>query len=157
VRLWDAIMDAGRGCGIGPVGLGARDTLRLEMGYCLYGNDIDQTTNPLEAGLGWITKVDKGDFLGRPALQAAKRTGLSRKLIGFTMNDRAFPRHGYEIRAAGRRVGTVTSGTFSPMLEKGIGMGYVEAAFADAGTPLEILVRDRAVPATVTPLPFVRK
>jgi aminomethyltransferase len=157
MRLWDAIMEVGRGLGIGPVGLGARDTLRLEMGYCLYGNDIDRSTNPLEAGLGWITKLDKGDFLGRAALQAAKQRGIARKLVGFSMDDRAFPRHGYEIRSGGVRVGTVTSGTFSPVLERGIGMGYVEAALTAAGTPLEIMVRDRAVPATVVTLPFVRK
>ena len=157
LALWDAIMEAGREHGIGPVGLGARDTLRLEMGYCLYGNDIDQTTNPLEAGLGWITKLDKGEFLGRPALQAVKQKGTTRKLVGFSMNDRAFPRHGYEIRAGGRRVGTVTSGTFSPMLEQGIGMGYVDVAHAAPGTALDIMVRDRGVPASVVSLPFVRK
>lgn len=155
--LWDAIMEAGREYDIGPVGLGARDTLRLEMGFCLYGNDIDQTTNPLEAGLGWITKIEKGDFLGRATLQAVKQRGVARKLVGFTMSDRAFPRHGYEIHADGRRIGAVTSGTFSPVLEKGIGMGYVEAAHAAPGSPLHILVRDRAVPATVVPLPFVKR
>ena len=155
--LWDAIMEAGSEYAIGPVGLGARDTLRLEMGYCLYGNDIDQTTNPLEAGLGWITKLDKGEFLGRPALQAVKQKGTTRKLVGFSMNDRAFPRHGYEIRAGGRRIGTVTSGTFSPMLEQGIGMGYVDVAHAAPGTALDIMVRDRGVPASVVSLPFVRK
>lgn len=155
--LWNAIMDAGRGFAIGPVGLGARDTLRLEMGYCLYGNDIDQTTNPLEAGLGWITRLDKGSFVGCAAIQAAKQHGISRKLVGFALNDRAFPRHGYRIQAGGRNVGVVTSGTFSPVLEKGIGMGYVETAHAAPGAQLEIVVRDRAVPATVVPLPFIRK
>lgn len=157
VVLWEAIMQAGREYAIGPVGLGARDTLRLEMGYCLYGNDIDQTTNPLEAGLGWITKIDKGEFLGRPALQAVKQKGATRKLVGFSMNDRAFPRHGYEIQAGGRRIGTVTSGTFSPMLENGIGMGYVDVAHAAPGSALDIVVRDRNLPATVVSLPFVRK
>jgi aminomethyltransferase len=157
LALWDAIMQAGREHAIGPVGLGARDTLRLEMGYCLYGNDIDQTTNPLEAGLGWITKIDKGDFFGRPALQAVKQKGVTRKLVGFSMNDRAFPRHGYEIQADGRRIGTVTSGTFSPVLEKGVGMGYVGVAHATPGSALQIAVRDRAIPATVVPLPFVRQ
>jgi aminomethyltransferase len=127
------------------------------MGYCLYGNDIDQTTNPLEAGLGWITKLDKGEFLGRPALQAVKQKGTTRKLVGFSMNDRAFPRHGYEIRAGGRRIGTVTSGTFSPMLEQGIGMGYVDVAHAAPGTALDIMVRERGIPASVVSLPFVRK
>jgi len=155
--LWDALMQAGREHAIGPVGLGARDTLRLEMGFCLYGNDIDQTTNPLEAGLGWITKLEKGDFLGRPALQAVKKQGVTRKLVGFSLNDRAFPRHGYEIQLGGKRVGTVTSGTFSPVLEKGIGMGYVDAALAAPGTALDIVVRGRAIPATVVRLPFVKK
>jgi len=157
LALWDAIMQAGREYAIGPVGLGARDTLRLEMGYCLYGNDIDQTTNPLEAGLGWITKIDKGDFFGRLALQAVKQQGVARKLVGFSMNDRAFPRHGYEIQADGRRIGTVTSGTFSPVLGKGIGMGYVAVGHATPGSALQIVVRDRAIPATVVPLPFVRQ
>lgn len=156
LMLWESIMRAGREYAIGPVGLGARDTLRLEMGYCLYGNDIDRTTNPLEAGLGWITKIDKGEFLGRPALQAVKQKGLTRKLVGFSMNDRAFPRHGYGIQAGGRPVGTVTSGTFSPMLGKGIGMGYVDVAHAAPGAALEVIVRDRGIPATVVSLPFVR-
>jgi len=155
--LWDALMQAGREHAIGPVGLGARDTLRLEMGFCLYGNDIDQTTNPLEAGLGWITKLEKGDFLGRRALQAVRKQGVTRKLVGFSLNDRAFPRHGYEIQLDGKRVGTVTSGTFSPVLEKGIGMGYVDAALAAPGTALDIVVRGRAIPATVVRLPFVKK
>ncbi|MBP1679584.1 MAG: gcvT [Bacteroidetes bacterium] len=157
LALWDAIMEAGREHAIGPVGLGARDTLRLEMGFCLYGNDIDRTTNPLEAGLGWITKLEKGDFIGRQALQAVKQQGLRRKLVGFSLNDRAFPRHGYEIQAGGKRIGVVTSGTFSPVLEKGIGMGYVDAAHAASGSALDIMVRDRGVPATVVQLPFIRK
>ncbi|MBP1654528.1 MAG: gcvT [Bacteroidetes bacterium] len=157
LALWDAVMEAGREHEIGPVGLGARDTLRLEMGFCLYGNDIDRTTNPLEAGLGWITKLEKGDFIGRQALQAVKQQGLRRKLVGFSLNDRAFPRHGYEIQAGGKRIGVVTSGTFSPVLEKGIGMGYVDAAHAASGSALDIMVRDRCVPATVVQLPFIRK
>lgn len=155
-RVWQAIMEAGRDSGILPVGLGARDTLRLEMGFCLYGNDIDQTTHPLEAGLGWITKLDKPAFNGKDVLLKAKYDGLRRKLVGFTMDDRAFPRHGYPIQAGGAAIGAVTSGTFSPILEKGIGMGYVDTAHAKPGTQLDVMIRGRAVPATVTPLPFVK-
>lgn len=155
-RVWQAIMDAGKGAGIFPIGLGARDTLRLEMGFCLYGNDIDQTTHPLEAGLGWITRLEKPGFNGKDALVKAKQDGLRRKLVGFTMDDRAFPRHGYVIQAAGAPTGTVTSGTFSPILGKGIGMGYVGVAHAKPGTHIDIMIRDHAVPATVTALPFVK-
>jgi glycine cleavage system T protein (aminomethyltransferase) len=155
-KVWQAIMDAGKGAGILPIGLGARDTLRLEMGFCLYGNDIDQTTHPLEAGLGWITRLDKPDFNGKEVLVKANQGGLKRKLVGFTMDDKAFPRHGYAIHAAGAPAGTVTSGTFSPILERGIAMGYVSIAHAKPGTRLEIIIRDRAVPARVTPLPFVK-
>jgi aminomethyltransferase len=155
-RVWGAIMDAGKDAGILPIGLGARDTLRLEMGFCLYGNDIDQTTHPLEAGLGWITRLDKLAFNGKDAVVKAKREGLRRKLVGFTMEDRAFPRHGYPMRAGGEVTGHVTSGTFSPILEKGIGMGYVGVASAKPGTPVEIMIRDRAVPARVSALPFVK-
>ncbi|MDZ7375390.1 MAG: glycine cleavage system aminomethyltransferase GcvT, partial [candidate division KSB1 bacterium] len=111
-RVWEAVMQAGKEFDIEPIGLGARDTLRLEMKYCLYGNDIDQTTNPLEAGLGWITKLDKGDFIGRDAILKAKNDGLKRKLIGFEMDGRAIPRHGYPIYANSENIGTVTSGMF---------------------------------------------
>lgn len=155
-KVWNAIMDAGKQFGILPIGLGARDTLRLEMGFCLYGNDIDQTTHPLEAGLGWITKLDKGLFNGKDVLVRAKQEGLKRKLVGFAVEDRAFPRHGYAIHAAGRPTGTVTSGTFSPVLEKGIGMGYVGTAYAKVGTPVSIVIRDREVSATIVPLPFMK-
>jgi aminomethyltransferase len=155
--LWAAVMKAGEEFGIGPVGLGARDTLRLEMGFCLYGHDIDQTTNPLEAGLGWITKVDKGEFLGRSAIMKVKSDGLRRKLVGFTLNDKAFPRQGYAIRAGGRKIGAVTSGTFSPSLDQGIGMGYVEIAAAKPGTDISVVIRDREIPAKVVQLPFLKK
>jgi aminomethyltransferase len=155
--VWNAVLDAGKEFGIGPAGLGARDTLRLEMGYCLYGNDIDNTTNPIEAGLGWITKPGKGDFIGRPAIVRTKEAGPARRLVGFTVEGRAFPRHGYTIRADGRDTGHVTSGTFSPTLEQGIGMGYVEAANAKAGTAVGIVIREREVPGVVVPLPFVKK
>lgn len=155
-KVWDALMEAGKEFSIGPVGLGARDTLRLEMGFCLYGNDIDNTTNPLEAGLGWITKLEKGDFNGKhPILQAKKN--LSRKLVGFTLAEKAFPRHGYAINANGRQIGTVTSGTFSPILDKGIGMGYVPIEFAKPGTPISITIRNKEIAATVTTVPFIKK
>lgn len=156
--VWDAIMTAGAPEGIRPAGLGARDTLRLEMGFCLYGNDIDETTNPLEAGLGWITKLAKGEFIGRAPILAVKERGPERKLVGFVMEDeRAFPRHGYEIRTEGGRPGHVTSGTVSPMLEKGIGMGYVDARSACEGGKLTVVVRGREAAATVVPTPFIRK
>ena len=156
-RVWNAVMTAGAPHGIGPVGLGARDTLRLEMGYCLYGHDIDRGTNPIEAGLGWITKTAKGDFTGRDAILRVQREGAARKLVGFTLGDRAFPRQGYALCAGGKGTGSVTSGTFSPVLERGIGMGYVAAAHAAPGTRLEVTIRDRQVPADVVPLPFIRR
>lgn len=153
-KIWKALMKAGEEFTIEPIGLGARDTLRLEMKYCLYGNDIDATTNPLEAGLGWITKLNKGDFIGRDALLKVKADGLKRKLVGFDMPGRAFPRHGYAIYANGARVGTVASGTFSPSLEKGIGTGYVPVEFAAIGTALEIEIRNARMPAKVCETPF---
>ncbi len=156
-KIWDAVMDAGKEFGIRPVGLGARDTLRLEMGFCLYGNDIDQTTNPLEAGLGWITKLEKGDFVGRDALVKVKQAGTGRALVGFTLDEeKAFPRHGYDIRMEGNGHGHVTSGTVSPVLHKGIGMGYVPVEAAKPGTPLGVVIRGREVHAHVVKLPFIR-
>ena len=156
-KVWDAVMEAGAPHLIGPVGLGARDTLRLEMGYCLYGRDIDRTTNPIEAGLGWITKTDKGEFIGRAPVMKAKQEGVKRKLVGFALNDRAFPRQGYAINDAGSPVGSVTSGTFSPVLDRGIGMGYVAPARAKPGTPLTVSIRGREIPAEVVQPPFIRK
>ncbi len=156
-KVWDAIMDAGKEFNVGPAGLGARDTLRLEMGFCLYGNDIDQTTHPLEAGLGWITKLDKCDFNGKTVIAKAKAEGLNRKLVGFTLSEKAFPRHGYAIHSNGEKIGDVTSGTFSPILDKGIGMGYIPLKYSKAGTNLSIMIRNREVPATVTGLPFIKK
>ncbi|MBI3585898.1 MAG: glycine cleavage system aminomethyltransferase GcvT [Ignavibacteriales bacterium] len=155
--IWQVIFDAGKEYGIAPIGLGARDTLRLEMGFCLYGNDIDQTTHPLEAGLGWITKLNKGDFLGKPALVKAKEEGLKRRLVGFTLKEKAFPRHGYELKSNSTSIGQVTSGTFSPSLEYGIGMGYVSAAFSEPGSSIEIVIRGKGIPAQVVKLPFVQK
>ncbi len=155
-KLWNAIFDAGKEFGIMPIGLGARDTLRLEMGYCLYGNDIDETTNPIEAGLGWITKVDKGDFVGRDAIIKAKQN-ITRKLVGFKMEESAIPRHGYEIKSEGGKPGCVTSGTFSPSLEVGIGMGYVETSKAAENSEIFVDVRGRKARARVVKLPFVEK
>jgi len=157
-RVWNFIMDAGREYDIKPIGLGARDTLRLEMGFCLYGNDIDKTTNPLEAGLGWITKLDKEDFIGRESLFKIKQNGIKRKLVGFIVDDeKAFPRHGYEIRKNGTAIGTVTSGTVSPILEKGIGMGYVPISYSQPGNVINISIRGKDFQAKVVELPFIKK
>ncbi|MFA6541990.1 MAG: glycine cleavage system aminomethyltransferase GcvT [Bacteroidota bacterium] len=156
-KIWNAIFDAGKEFGIAPIGLGARDTLRLEMGYCLYGNDIDQTTNPLEAGLGWITKLGKSDFTAKSVLEKVKSNGLQRKLVGLMLSEKAVPRHGYTIMAGGAAAGVVTSGTFSPSIEKGIAMGYVPIGSSAIGTPLQIDVRGKAMNATVVALPFLKK
>jgi aminomethyltransferase len=156
-RLWSTIEDAGKEFSIGPAGLGARDTLRLEMGFCLYGNDIDQTTNPIEAGLGWITKADKGDFAGGDVIRKVKKEGPPRKLVGFMMQEPSFPRHGYTIHAGGGKTGTVTSGTHSPTLDRGIGMGYVAKEYSKPGSELGIEIRGKIVPATVVTLPFLAK
>lgn len=156
-KIWNTIFDAGKEFGIAPIGLGARDTLRLEMGYCLYGNDIDQTTHPLEAGLGWITKLNKGEFIGKPVLEKSKAEGLKRKLVGIVLSDKAVPRHGYPIVVGGANNGTITSGTFSPSLEKGIAMGYVTAAHSEVGSTLQVDVRGKLLAAEVVPLPFLKK
>ncbi|NUN68927.1 MAG: glycine cleavage system aminomethyltransferase GcvT [Bacteroidetes bacterium] len=156
-KVWDAVFDAGKEFSIAPIGLGARDTLRLEMGYCLYGNDIDQTTNPIEGGLGWITKLAKGDFIGKPVLERCKADGPKRKLVGMMLQEKAVPRHGYPLLVNGKPTGVVTSGTFSPSLEKGIAMGYVGAAHAAPGTTVQIDVRGKSVDATVVALPFLKK
>jgi aminomethyltransferase len=153
-HVWDAVLSAGREYELQPVGLGARDSLRLEMKYALYGQDIDQTTTPLEAGLGWITKLDKGDFIGREALGKQKEQGLSRRLVGFEMLSKAIPRTDYELHAEGQSVGRVTSGIFSPSLNKGIGMGYLPIEYASVGTHIEVIIRNRAVPARVVKTPF---
>lgn len=154
-KVWKAIVEAGKEFGISPAGLGARDTLRLEKGFCLYGNDIDQTTLPLEAGLGWITKLDKGDFIGKQAMMEAKSSGLKRRLVGFTLPDKVIARHGYPLMVNGRSVGHVTSGTFSPVLQRGIAMGYVETAYASVGSTVNVQVRGKDVPATIVKIPFV--
>lgn len=154
--LWDAIFEAGRNSGIQPAGLGARDTLRLEMGYCLYGNDINDETSPLEAGLGWITKLNKEPFLGSEVLQQQKVTGIQRKLIGFILKERRVPRHGYVIEDhAGQIIGEVTSGTMSPTLGYPIGLGYVDVANSTPGTDLYIVAGGKKLVAQVVKPPFI--
>ena len=156
IQIWNAIFEAGKEFGIKPIGLGARDTLRLEMGFCLYGNDIDDTTTPLQAGLGWITKfVDGNDFIGREVLETEKAAGVPRKLCGFTMIDKGIPRHGYEIvNEQNEIIGKVTSGTMSPVLKVGIGLGYVKPEYAKPGTSIFVVVRNKPLKAEVTKLPF---
>ena len=156
MRIWDAVFEAGAEFGIKPVGLGARDTLRLEMGFCLYGNDIDDTTSPIEAGLGWITKfVDGKNFINRPMLEKQKAEGVSRKLVGFEMIDRGIPRHGYVLlNPEGESIGSVTSGTMSPIRKIGIGMGYVKTEYSKPGTEIAIDMRGRKLKAVVVKPPF---
>ncbi len=155
--LWDAVMEAGKDHGLLPTGLGARDTLRLEMGYCLYGNDLTDTTSPLEAGLGWITKLKKGDFIARDLLVAQKEAGLERRLVGFTITDRRVPRHGYAIEnAEGEVIGEVTSGTQSPSLGHPIGMGYVPNDYRQPGTEVFVVAGKKRLAATVTRPPFLK-
>ncbi|TBW29104.1 glycine cleavage system aminomethyltransferase GcvT [Gramella sp. KN1008] len=155
-QIWDAVMEAGKDFGIKPIGLAARDTLRLEMGYCLYGNDIDETTSPIEAGLGWITKFTK-DFINSEALKQEKENGPKRKLVAFELDERGIPRQGYDIvDENGKKIGEVTSGTMSPSLEKGIGLGYVPAEIAGIGNKIFIQIRKKAVPATQVKLPFYK-
>jgi len=154
-KVWHAIFDAGKEFDIKPIGLGARDTLRLEMGFCLYGNDIDDQTSPLEAGLGWITKFSK-DFTNSANLKNQKENGVGKKLVGFKMIDKGIPRHGYEIKdAANTTIGVVTSGTISPVLGVGIGMGYVTAQHAKPGTEIFISVRNKNLKAAVQKPPFI--
>ena len=153
--IWQKVFEAGEEFNIEPIGLGARDSLRLEKKMCLYGNDIDKTTNPLEAGLGWITKLDKDDFIGSDVLKKVKEDGVSRRLVAFVLQDSGFPRKDYEIYKDGNKVGVVTSGTVSPMLEKGIGLGYVTKEFAKIGTMIDIKIRDKFVPAEIIKPPFV--
>ncbi|MCB0774774.1 MAG: glycine cleavage system aminomethyltransferase GcvT [Chitinophagaceae bacterium] len=153
-KIWDAIFEAGKEYGIKPTGLGARDTLRLEMGFCLYGNDIDDSTSPLEAGLGWITKFTK-DFTAKEIFEKQKAEGLKRKLVGFEMLERGIPRQGYDIcDADGNTIGNVTSGTQSPSLNKAIGMGYIQTPLTAAGSAIMIRVRDKLIPAKVVKVPF---
>jgi aminomethyltransferase len=155
-QIWDAIFEAGKSHNIKPIGLGARDTLRLEMGFCLYGNDIDDTTSPIEAGLGWITKFSK-TFTNSAALLAQKEAGVKKKLVGFEMIDRGIPRHDYEIvDAEGNVIGKVTSGTQSPSLQKAIGMGYVDKEFTKEGSEIYINIRNNKIKAKVVKFPFYK-
>lgn len=156
-KLWNKIFEAGKEFDIQPIGLGARDTLRLEMGYCLYGNDIDDTTSPLEAGLGWVTKFTK-PFINSENLLKQKEQGVSRKLVAFQMQEKGIPRSHYEIcNEKGEKIGEVTSGTISPMLNIGIGLGYVQTAFSNLDTPIFIKIREQLHPAKVVKLPFYKK
>ncbi|MBN9351041.1 MAG: glycine cleavage system aminomethyltransferase GcvT [Chitinophagaceae bacterium] len=154
-KIWDAVTEAGKEANLKPIGLGARDTLRLEMGYCLYGNDIDDTTSPLEAGLGWITKINKGDFIGKEKVEKIKADGITRKLVGMELLDRGVARHGYEICNNEKEViGYVTSGTQAPSLHKPIAMGYVTIANSKPDTEIFIKVRDKYLKAKVVKMPF---
>jgi len=156
LAVWNKIFEAGKDEGIKPIGLGARDTLRLEMGYCLYGNDIDDTTSPLEAGLGWITKLNK-KFVASDLLVKQKEQGIKRKLIGFEMVERGIPRSHYEIvNSENKQIGMVTSGTQSPSLGLGIGMGYVSPEYSKAGSEIYIKIREKALKAKVVTLPFYK-
>lgn len=156
-KMWNSIFEAGQEFGIKPIGLGARDTLRLEMGFCLYGNDIDDTTSPIEAGLGWITKFTK-NFTNRSNIELQKTQGVSKKLVGFEMIDRGIPRHDYPIADAnGNIIGKVTSGTQSPSLNKAIGLGYVSSNFSKVDTELFVIIRDKPVKAKVCKIPFLKK
>jgi aminomethyltransferase len=156
-KIWTKVLEAGADWGIQPIGLAARDTLRLEMGYCLYGNDIDDTTSPLEAGLGWITKFNK-DFINSDSLKKQKELGVSKTLVGFELTQRGIPRQGYVIvDPQGNSIGRVTSGTMSPSMGKGIGLGYVPVALKEVGSQIHIQIRNKNVPAMVVKLPFYKK
>lgn len=156
-KIWNAIFEAGAEFGIKPIGLAARDTLRLEMGYCLYGNDIDDTTSPIEAGLGWITKFNNGrKFIDREFLMMQKTEGVTRQLRGFVMLEKVIPRHGYELlNSEGNTIGLVTSGTMSPTLNKGIGLGYIAKEYSAFGTQVFVKIRNKSVPAEVVRVPFI--
>jgi aminomethyltransferase len=156
-RVWDAVLQAGRGAGVVPAGLGARDTLRLEAAMRLYGNDIDETTTVLEADLGWIVGWKKPDFIGAEALRRQKQEGVARKLVGFEMVDRAIARHGYDVYMDGRKAGVVTSGTQTPFLKKAIGMAYLPVDRTTEGTEFEVEIRGRRARARVVPLPFYKR
>lgn len=156
-HLWERILEAGKDDLVLPAGLGARDSLRLEMGYALYGNDLDEQHDPLQAGLGWVTKLDKGDFVGREALLQAKEKGHTEKLIGFRLLERGFPRPGYQLTKEGSEIGQVTSGTMSPSLGVGVGMAYVKPEFAASGTSIDVVVRGQPLKAEVVRPPFYKE
>lgn len=159
VQVWDRLFEAGQDLGVQAAGLAARDTLRLEMGFCLYGNDIDDNTSPIEAGLGWITKFNEGnDFINRPALEEQKADGVSKRLVSFELLDRGIPRQYYPIYDSdGRNIGEVTSGTMSPMLKKGIGMGYVQQSHAKKDSEIRIGIRNKQLAARVVRPPFYKR
>ena len=158
VNIYNAVMEAGAEFGIKPIGLAARDTLRLEMGFCLYGNDIDDTTSPIEAGLGWITKfTDEKDFINKDIFLKQKTEGTTRRLVGFEMIDKGVPRHGYDVvDAEGNKIGIVTSGTMGPSVKKGVGMAYVPKAYMKAGSEIFISIREKALKALVVKMPFYK-
>jgi len=157
VHVWGALLEAGGGAGILPAGLGARDTLRLEAGILLHGNDMDKTITPLEVGLGWTVKLGKGEFIGAQALQRQQREGLGRCLVGFTLRERAIARHGFPILRDGKPVGQVTSGSFGPTVENSIGLGFVPPAYAEPGQQIAVEIRGRAVQGAVAKLPFYKR
>jgi aminomethyltransferase len=152
--LWSALLAEGARDGAMPVGLGARDTLRLEMAYALYGNDLDETTNPLEAGLGWVVKPGKGEFIGREALERVRAAGAARKLVGLQMQERAVPRHGYPVVKDGAAIGTVTSGSYGPSVDAYVALAYVAIAHAGPGTELGVEIRGQVKSARVVRTPF---
>ncbi len=156
-KIWNAVFEAGAEFGIKPIGLAARDTLRLEMGYCLYGNDIDDTTSPIEAGLGWITKFNNGrQYIDREFLTMQKNEGVTRRLRGFVLKERGIPRHGYDlVNSEGENIGHVTSGTMSPVLNVGIGMGYVAKEYSAFGTQIFVQIRNKTIPAEIVKVPFI--
>jgi aminomethyltransferase len=155
-KVWYAIFEKGKEFDVQPVGLGARDSLRLEMGFCLYGNDIDKTTNPLEAGLGWITKLKKPSFIAKDVLLKVKEEGLKRKLVPLISEEKSFPRHGYDLSVNGKKIGQITSGTVSPVLDKAIALGYVDAGHSKEGNQINFVIRGKEIPAVITKLPFVK-
>ena len=156
-QIWNKVLETGTNYGIEPIGLAARNTLRLEMGYCLYGNDINDTTSPIEAGLGWITKFSKKDFINKENLKAQKENGVTRKLVGFELVEKGIPRKGYDIlNDQNKKIGIVTSGTMSPSLNKAIGMAYVESNFSALNTEISIQIRKKTIKAKVVSLPFYK-
>jgi len=155
-HVWNELFKTGKEYDIQPVGLAARDSLRLEMGFCLYGNDIDETTNTIEAGLGWITKLNKGDFIGGESLKKVKEKGITRKLVAMISDDKFFPRKGYDIVDGDKKIGLITSGTVSPVLEKPIALGYIESGYKKIGTEINFSIRGKKFAAKVVKLPFVK-
>ncbi len=155
--VWNKIFDSGKNYNIQPVGLGARDSLRLEMGFCLYGNDIDKTTNPLEAGLGWITKLNKKNFIAKESLKKIKSEGLKRKLVALSSDEKCFPRHGHELSVDGKIAGHITSGTVSPVLNKAIALAYLDANYFYSSSKVNFLIRGKEIRAEIVKLPFLKK